>query len=100
MNLKASLPRDKIYPLLGMAADVDSLGIVPDYSRPGVESFTDLARGRFLQEQHFRILEYVLDALISSFDPWPSWVPNWSYTGQSNRRFGRKTHVFKAADGR
>ena len=97
-NLKASLPRDKIYSLLGVAADVDSLGIVPDYSRPDVEVFTNLARRLFLQEQDLRILEYVFDAPISSFGQWPSWVPNWSYTGQSNRRIGGGTCVFKAAD--
>jgi hypothetical protein len=98
MNLRASNPKDKIYSLLGVAADAESLGIIPDYSRLDVQIFTDLARQLFLVEQDLQILEYVHDAPISSADPWPSWVPNWAYTGQSNRRYGGRSYVFKAAD--
>lgn len=98
MNLRASNPKDKIYSLLGVATDTDSLGIVPDYSQLDVQIFTDLARRLFLAEQDLQILEYVHDAPISSTDSWPSWVPNWAYTGQSNRKYGGKSYVFKAAD--
>ncbi|ETI21047.1 hypothetical protein G647_07390 [Cladophialophora carrionii CBS 160.54] len=65
---------------------------------PDIQVFTDFARLLFLLEKDLRIPEYVLDAPISSPDPWPSWLPNWSYTGQSDRTFGGGTNVFKAAD--
>lgn len=56
-NLRACNPKDKIYSLLGVATDTDSLGIVPDYSQLDVQIFIDLARRRFLAEHDLQILE-------------------------------------------
>lgn len=83
MCLRASVPRDKIYSLLGMATDANSLEIIPDYYRPDVEIFTEFARKLFLVENNLQILECVDDSSPSR-GSWPSWVPNWSSNSQRN----------------
>lgn len=72
---------DKIYGVLGLAEDVEKLDIVPDYTSPPAQVFTDLAVLHIRESQRqknsnwLRVLERVgRDGPRDS--SYPSWVPD------------------------
>ncbi|KAL8992030.1 MAG: hypothetical protein Q9169_007430 [Polycauliona sp. 2 TL-2023] len=81
---ECSEPRDKVYAVLGMAADQKNPGrLIPDYSKPLAEVYTDAVRFSLSQEDHgLRVLGHVMQPASGSDGAWdvpdlPSWVPNY-----------------------
>ncbi|KAK5716634.1 hypothetical protein LTR15_009526 [Elasticomyces elasticus] len=84
----ASDARDKLYALLGLASDGDS--VVPDYTTPVRKCYTDFAFRAMQDMQTLDILNAIdhwgyYAASQSSLYGLPSWVPNWSVVGLSER---------------
>jgi hypothetical protein len=78
LGLEASNKLDKVHALLGLATDIERLGLYPDYSKDVESAYQDTV---------IAILEKVGDAGIlsccqfgSSKLSLPSWVPDWSAT--------------------
>ncbi|KAF8849459.1 HET-domain-containing protein, partial [Acephala macrosclerotiorum] len=74
-SFRSSDPRDKIYAFLGMADDRDRLGIVPNYSRPIRDVYTEAAICIINADRTLDVLSSV--RADKSLDL-PSWVPDWS----------------------
>ncbi|CZR67070.1 uncharacterized protein PAC_16969 [Phialocephala subalpina] len=72
-SLRATDPRDKIYGLLGLMC----FDIVPDYSKPVRDVFTEAAAKHL---EYFGLRETLNQAGIGYEDTFglPSWVPNWN----------------------
>jgi hypothetical protein len=77
-HLESSDPRDKIFALLGLAADreeLDRLGLFPDYTKSCKEIYT-ITMAALLQQGHISLLSH---CQTPKFQPdLPSWVPDWS----------------------
>jgi hypothetical protein len=76
--LHATDPRDKIYGLLGLAADRDELkelGVQPDYNHSCQSVFTSVTAA-MLRQGHLSVLS--LSQFPKSQIGLPSWVPDWS----------------------
>ncbi|EAA29756.3 hypothetical protein GE21DRAFT_9735 [Neurospora crassa] len=106
LTREAKLHRDRIYALLGLAADVNELGIQPDYSSQTrtAQILTGVAEaiiGKTKDGFPVEVLSYsqfpktTLDD--GSDEQLPSWVPDWG-SGLSNPFYYRlrKTHMFMA----
>ncbi|KAL1592706.1 hypothetical protein SLS60_011122 [Paraconiothyrium brasiliense] len=76
-NFKATMARDRIYGLLGMAADAESLQIVPDYRKSTTTEkvFTDVAYS--LLKNGFSDI-FSLCQHPKTLSDLPSWVPDWT----------------------
>jgi hypothetical protein len=77
-HLESTDPRDKIFALLGLAADreeLEELGLFPDYSKSCKETYTE-AMVILLQQGHISLLSLCQSPKIQS--DLPSWVPDWS----------------------
>lgn len=72
---QATDPRDKIFALLGIATDNETLGLHPDYRKTSDEVYIDLAR-TFIQHGHIEILS--LCEFPKKVPGLPSWVHDWS----------------------
>ena len=81
-RFKASDPRDRIFALLGIATEIDELGIKPDYSKSCEEVYTETAR-TLLSHGYFDVLSHCIHephdpkAVVSS-SRLPTWAPDWS----------------------
>lgn len=53
---EATKPRDRIYAFLGLASDVEPLGIVPDYTSPTSKIYTDVARTMIIAHKSLLLL--------------------------------------------
>lgn len=77
-HLDSSDPRDKIFALLGLAADreeLERLGVLPDYSKSCKEIYTAVMVV-LLQQGHMSLLSF---CQMPKLQPGlPSWVPDWS----------------------
>ncbi|KAH8672579.1 hypothetical protein BGZ60DRAFT_514225 [Tricladium varicosporioides] len=51
-RFEATVPRDRIYAFLGLAGDIKSLNIIPDYSSPTSKIFIDVARTLIIAHKH------------------------------------------------
>jgi hypothetical protein len=51
-RFEATVPRDRIYAFLGLASDIKTLSIIPDYSSPTSKIFTDVARAMIIAHKH------------------------------------------------
>ncbi|EJT73079.1 hypothetical protein GGTG_09929 [Gaeumannomyces tritici R3-111a-1] len=76
-NSLATQPVDKVYAMLGLAADGGDF-VVPDYSKPVAEVYRELARSLLEQSQSLEVLSLVGDPMWKGVDGLPSWVPDWS----------------------
>lgn len=76
-DLSCQDPRDKLYAFLGLLGDQDkSLEIVPDYSRPVEDVYTDIVRRKATAH---RSLDLLCSCELSSrLLEVPSWCPDWS----------------------
>lgn len=75
-DCEATNARDKVYGLLGLAADAELMAIIPDYRATPEEVFTDFFRRHVTTTNS-------LDMICASRYPrnlesLPSWVPDWS----------------------
>jgi hypothetical protein len=77
IRLRVKDDRDKIFGLLGLATDLEDLGIVPDYSKTCEETYLDAAR-KPIQNGYVDIL--ALSQFPKKLKGLPSWVPDWSGT--------------------
>ncbi|KAN0099553.1 HET domain containing protein [Hyaloscypha variabilis] len=78
ITLEATDPRDKIYGLLGLAADRDQLkefGVLPDYTRSCQDVYTSVAAA-LLRQGHISTLSLCQVSKVQR--GLPSWVPDWS----------------------
>ncbi|EUC46970.1 hypothetical protein COCMIDRAFT_91350 [Bipolaris oryzae ATCC 44560] len=76
--LEATDPRDKVFALLGLANDKDSLealGVVPDYTKSKEEVYTT-AMAAMLRKGHISLLSICCG--MKRPNGLPSWVPDWS----------------------
>ncbi|ENI07891.1 hypothetical protein COCC4DRAFT_37671 [Bipolaris maydis ATCC 48331] len=76
--LEATDPRDKIFALLGLVNDKDSLealGVFPDYTRSKEEVYTTTMTA-MLRKGHISLLSICCG--IKRPNGLPSWVPDWS----------------------
>ena len=77
-HLESTDPRDKIFALLGLAADreqLEKLGVFPDYSKSCNETYTTTMVA-LLQQGHISLLSFCQTPKIQP--NLPSWVPDWS----------------------
>jgi hypothetical protein len=72
---RASDPRDKVYSLLGLAADRDELGLSVDYACTAEKLYTRVATAILKKSPDIEFLYNNLDKKSLSL---PSWVPDWS----------------------
>ncbi|RYP13678.1 hypothetical protein DL767_010630 [Monosporascus sp. MG133] len=72
---QATRPEDQIYALLGLAADADALGIVPDYTREVRDVYVDTARAILESSEDLDIIYY---SQFPKRIELPSWVPDWT----------------------
>jgi hypothetical protein len=92
-NLEATDPRDKIYALLGLAADREELakmGVFPDYSKSCEEIYTTTMVA-LLQQGHMSLLSFCQSPKIQT--NLPSWVPDWSRSATDMLQDVRNDHV-------
>ncbi|KAL7621616.1 hypothetical protein AAE478_008942 [Parahypoxylon ruwenzoriense] len=74
-DYQATDSRDKLYALLGMASDVTTDDIVPDYTKPVQEMFLDLVK---FMATNRRNLDIISSGRLSlSNHTAPSWLPDW-----------------------
>jgi hypothetical protein len=71
---QAKYAGDRVIGLLGLATDVDQLGVQPDCSKTAVQVLTDVARAMVQHGQLF-ILGY--SQFPKDVPGLPSWVPDW-----------------------
>jgi hypothetical protein len=77
-NSWATDPRDKIFALLGLAADVEDGDIVPDYHKTVDQVYCDFARFVITTRQKLDIISEGFGQSHSNYRSLPSWVPDWT----------------------
>jgi len=76
--LGATNPVDRVFALLGLAEDSESLGIIPDYKKSYTEACVDTA-WKLLPKHGLTILNESRGVRESKYaHDLPSWVPEWS----------------------
>ena len=92
-DLQCKDPRDKIYGLLGMAADAAELGIMPDYLnlKEPDEVFEQVARS-LIRMGHLDILKWCRSRRLRP----PTWVPDFSTKIEDTRSDEVGVPLFKA----
>ena len=81
-GLQAFDPRDHIFGVLNMAADVESLGLVPDYTQSSEKVFIEAATA-LIKKGEIVILGWANafgsgpPSIESTVSKLPSWVPDW-----------------------
>ena len=73
-HARASLPVDRVFSLVGLAADADDLGVCIDYNRTAVHVLTDVAE-QLIRRGTLAVLSYV--QFPRDVSDLPSWVPDW-----------------------
>lgn len=92
-HLESTDPRDKIFALLGLAADredLEKLGLFPDYSRSCKETYTT-AMVVLLQQGHMSLLSFCQTPKIQS--DLPSWVTDWSRSATNMLQDVENDHI-------
>lgn len=75
-DCEATDPRDKIFGLLGLSGDVDSIGIQPKYGDSLENVYTDLFKKHVISKQSLDMICAV--RYPRNLTHCPSWVPDWS----------------------
>ncbi|ROT40457.1 HET-domain-containing protein [Sodiomyces alkalinus F11] len=74
---QATLARDRIYGMLGIAVDTDQLGIVPDYtSKSSVPALRDAARS-MIRNGRVELLSFSQFPKEAGRPGLPTWAPDW-----------------------
>jgi hypothetical protein len=79
LRYRASNPRDYIYAMLGMAADRESLRIIPDYKKPPELLYSEVARS-LISAGYTDALSLAVST--KTLQGLPSWVPDFSNLAQ------------------
>jgi hypothetical protein len=74
-QFKASDPRDYVYAIFGLASDMKSLDVTPNYAANVQDVYTGVARS-LLAQGHMDTI--ILACSTKGIDSLPSWVPDWS----------------------
>lgn len=85
----ATNPRDKLYSLLGLMANAEDRGIVPDYSRPVREIYMDFVKSHINQYQSLAILSFA-EYRGSQYLSLSTWCPNWTVQALNPAPFWKK----------
>lgn len=102
---ECSEPRDKVYAILGMAADSSPRSIFPDYSKSLVDVYIDVVKFSLSQADHgLRVLGHVTHpakhwTTPSQIPGFPSWVPDYRTHGGLNpfcTKLADSTWLYKA----
>ncbi|KAF5544652.1 heterokaryon incompatibility 6 OR allele [Fusarium mexicanum] len=100
LETNATVHRDRIFALLGLAADAEKLGIQPDYEGSTELILTQTARTLIEKSGRVDLLCYSQFPKLDELSHLPSWVPDWrSNLSRSfytiNERIDR--HLFAAS---
>jgi hypothetical protein len=69
---------DRIFALLGVISDAETLRIDPDYDRAKEDIFTDTSRALMTARNAHRIIRYAGIGHARKLSALPSWVPDWT----------------------
>lgn len=72
----ATDPRDKVYGLLGLAGDVDTIGLTPSYTSTAQEIYVDLFQKHVAETGSLDMICAV--RFPKNVENLPTWVPDWS----------------------
>lgn len=87
-------PRDKIFGVLGLASDADTLLSNPDYSKSTVEVYSSLALRMIGDRKTLDFLSHKEDPLFTGIKGLPSWVVDWSVPPRSHPL--RRTFIYSS----
>ena len=76
-------PRDKIYALLGLAADAGDLSVNLDYSRDVKQVYQEVTSSFIFQYKSLDVLSMVQDYAWAVTTGLPSWTPDWAVLPRS-----------------
>jgi len=76
-NSYATDDRDKVYAILGLASDINSLSLFPDYSKDAPELYIRMVRSWIQRDGNLDILSAVEDHRYRIRQGLPCWVPDW-----------------------
>ncbi|KAG5757579.1 hypothetical protein H9Q72_014279 [Fusarium xylarioides] len=77
LETNATVHRDRIFALLGLAADAEKLGIQPDYEGSTERVLTQTARTLIEKSGRVDLLCYSQFPKLDELSHLPSWVPDW-----------------------
>jgi hypothetical protein len=99
-NLDVSVPQDKVYAIMHLAADYKDGGIVVDYSKGLLDVVIDAAAYHILAHRDLKFLSYasLVDNIVTSDHSWqsqhhPTWLPR-SWCGDQGQ--GQERMVYDA----
>jgi len=84
-GFNATDPRDKIFALLGLAADTGEVILDPDYTALAEEVYTNTARYLLCRDACILILHKAGIGYPREYGDLPSWVPEWEYSTTETR---------------
>ena len=79
-SMASTDPRDRVYALLNIARDRETLGIIPNYELSVANVYVDVAARILKSDSHLDLLSSVNG---KKSVPLPSWVPDWTQNGYS-----------------
>ncbi|KAF5964085.1 het-6OR heterokaryon incompatibility protein (het-6OR allele) [Fusarium bulbicola] len=77
LETNATVHRDRIFALLGLAADAEKLGVQPDYEGSTERVLTQTARTLIEKSGRVDLLCYSQFPKLDELSHLPSWVPDW-----------------------
>ncbi len=87
-------PRDKVFAVLGLASDAETLLPNPDYSKSTVEVYSTLAWRMITSQQSLEFLSHKEDPWFTGIKGLPSWAVDWSVHPRSHPL--RKTTAYSS----
>jgi hypothetical protein len=97
-GFNATDPCDKIFALLGLAADTGEAILDPDYTALAEEVYTNTARYLLCRDACILILHKAGIGYPREYSDLPSWVPEWEYSTTETRMiFGADAMKYNAA---
>ncbi|KAE9364913.1 HET-domain-containing protein, partial [Stipitochalara longipes BDJ] len=98
-NSYATDDKDKVYAVLGLASDVDSLSLYPDYSKGVSELYISMVQSWIQRDKDLDILSAVEDHRYRHRRGLPYWVPDWEVHVPSSPFSAHPDFTFMCAAG-